>query len=176
MSNFSQNISRLYLLYNPDGTVLINVTQLMDIKDKDFPACGSIDQDHAVIQVANRWRQKINWGMMAKHKDDLYKTIRAYKSYLFEAENEFKVEKDYFHLRGQDNIVRYRPIGTVMVRLHADDTLFETLARIGGVLVSDSKLIVSIPKDLSNDVTDFLLGVEGRFLTEDSEVIFQSDE
>ncbi|MCP3923593.1 MAG: bifunctional proline dehydrogenase/L-glutamate gamma-semialdehyde dehydrogenase [Desulfobacterales bacterium] len=152
------------------------VTQLMEIEDKGFPKVGSIDQDHLVMQVASRWNVKINWGMMAKHKEDLHKTIRAYKSYLYEAEQEFKNEKDYFHLRGQDNIVRYLPIGTVMVRLHEEDTLFETLARVGGVLISGCKMIVSIPKELSNDVTDFLLGVEGRFLTDNSSVLFQTDD
>ena len=59
-----------------------------------------------------------------------------FQSYLYHFEQEFSREKDYFHLRGQDNILRYLPIGTVVVRLHKEDSLFDVLARIAAVKIS----------------------------------------
>ena len=53
------------------------------------------------------------------------KTVHAIKSYLYHVEQKFSRELDYFHLRGQDNILRYLPVGKVMVRLHPDDSLFD---------------------------------------------------
>ncbi len=51
-----------------------------------------------------------------------------------------------------------------MVRLHEDDSLFETLARIAAVKISGCRLRISSPKGLSNPVTGFLHSTEGRRL------------
>jgi hypothetical protein len=50
------------------------------------------------------------------------------------------VEKDYFHLRGQDNVYRYLPISPLMVRLHPDDSLFDILARVAAARVAGCDL------------------------------------
>ena len=91
------------------------------------------------------------------------------------AEQEFRIEKDYFHLRGQDNIIRYLPVGTVAVRIHAEDSLFETLARIAAVRISGCMPIVSLPPELVNTTTAFLDTKEGRALLADTPVIRQTD-
>jgi len=118
----------------------------------------------------------IKWGQMAEYRDDLYRSMRAVKSYLFHAERKFSREEDYFHLRGQDNILRYRPVGRVVIRLHEDDTLFDTLGRIAAAKVSGCRPVVSIPTGLSNPVTAFLFSREGGKLLDGVDAIFQADE
>jgi RHH-type proline utilization regulon transcriptional repressor/proline dehydrogenase/delta 1-pyrroline-5-carboxylate dehydrogenase len=95
-------------------------------------------------------------------KSDIRKTIRTIKSYRYHAEQEFAREIDYFHLRGQDNILRYLPVGTVVVRLHAQDNLFETLARIAAVKITGCRLIISIPRGMQTAAARFLDEKEGR--------------
>ena len=72
--------------------------------------------------------------------------------------------EDYFHLRGQDNVLRYLPLGQVVIRLHQKDTLFETLVRIAAARIAGCTVIVSRPPDLSNQAAAFLADREGRRL------------
>ncbi len=149
--------------------------QFMNFEDISYPKTGAIHNDHALLRLAREWSLKLNWGEFGQVKDDIYKTIRAIKSYLFNAEQEFFAEKDYFHLRGQDNIVRYLPVGRVAVRLHKDDTLFDILARISAVKIAKCDLVVSIPVKMNNMATSFLTGMEGKSFLQDARIIRQTD-
>jgi RHH-type proline utilization regulon transcriptional repressor/proline dehydrogenase/delta 1-pyrroline-5-carboxylate dehydrogenase len=151
------------------------VAQFMDFEDIDFPSTGAIQSDHALLRLVQEWRQKLNWGQMSQLKADLNKTVRAVKSYLYWWEQEFSQEKDYFHLRGQDNIVRYLPVGTVVVRLHANDSLFEVLARIAAAKITGCISWVSHPPELKNRVTDFLHSSPGQKFLGDVPVTAQSN-
>jgi RHH-type proline utilization regulon transcriptional repressor/proline dehydrogenase/delta 1-pyrroline-5-carboxylate dehydrogenase len=151
------------------------VAQFMNFKETDPPPTGAIQNEHVLLQLAQEWQRKTAWGQLEKFKEDLKKTIRAIKSYLYYAEQEFFQEREYFHLRGQDNIVRYLPAGTVAVRLHQEDTLFDVLARMAAVRISGCRLVVSIPSDLSNEVTEFLHGIDGKRLAGDSPIIYESN-
>jgi RHH-type proline utilization regulon transcriptional repressor/proline dehydrogenase/delta 1-pyrroline-5-carboxylate dehydrogenase len=90
-------------------------------------------------------------------------------------EQKFGRDEDYFHLRGQDNILRYLPIEKLVIRLHPDDTLFETLARISAARAANCSPIVSMPEGLSNEVTNFLNGRYGSALLKNIRVVNQSD-
>jgi RHH-type proline utilization regulon transcriptional repressor/proline dehydrogenase/delta 1-pyrroline-5-carboxylate dehydrogenase len=137
----------------------------MEFKDIDWPSVGAIQSDHTLLRLVSEWKQKLTWGQLSEFRTDLIKTIRAVKSYLLHWEQEFSQEKDYFHLRGQDNIVHYLPVGSVVVRIHPDDRLFDVLARIAAVKISGCTLAVSLPKGLDNQITDFLKSIHGkRFL------------
>ena len=143
------------------------VAQFMNFQETDFPTAGAIQNDHMLLRLCHEWQQKLNWGQLSEFKTDLTKTIRAVKSYLYHWEQEFSQEKDYFHLRGQDNRVRYLPIGTVVVRIHSHDTLFDVLARVAAVKISGCTLMVSLAKGVKNPVTEFLEDKPGkRFLGE----------
>jgi RHH-type proline utilization regulon transcriptional repressor/proline dehydrogenase/delta 1-pyrroline-5-carboxylate dehydrogenase len=151
------------------------VFQFMSFEEVDFPPVGAIENDHALLRLALEWRQKLQWGEMKEYKRDLEKVVRAVKSYLYRFERDFAKGKDFFHLRGQDNVFRYLPVGTVVVRLHEQDNLFETLARIAAARISVSNLKVSIPEGLDNEVTRFLQGKEGKKLVGSAPVLFQTD-
>ena len=151
------------------------VAQFMNFEDISYPKAGVVKNDHALLRIAQEWNQKLNWSGFKDFKEDIYKTVRAVKSYLYNAEQEFSPEKDYFHLRGQDNILRYIPAGKVAVRLHENDTLFDLLARIAAAKISRCELIVSIPVELDNPVASFLDGIEGKLFIQDTPVIRHTD-
>lgn len=152
------------------------VSQFLNFEETDLPRINAIEGEHALLRMALAWRRKLLWGQLGPYRDDLHKTIRAIKSYLYQAEQEFYREKDYFHLRGQDNIHRYRPLGTVAIRLHGDDSLFEVLARLAAARIAGNIAVISIPEALDNDVSAFLKTVEGRQIVAQAIVRRQSDE
>jgi len=138
------------------------VAQFMAFEEIRPPASGPLQNPHPLLKLAGQWQQKLDWGEFKNLAVDMQKSIRAIKSYLYHTEQEFDRDIDYFHLRGQANILRYLPVGTVVVRLHEDDSLFETIARIAAVKISGCRLRISCLKGLSNQVTHFLHSVEGR--------------
>ncbi len=151
------------------------VAQFMDIKDLGAPLTGAVKGEHPLMHLTDFLRRKPAQGALQNHKADLCKLSSAVKSYLYAKENEFSVKKDYVHLRGQDNLFGYIPAGRIVVRLHADDTLFEILARIAAVKISGCGLIISILKDLKNETLDFLFSRYGERFSAGAEILYQSD-
>ena len=72
------------------------VAQFMDFTETAVPRIGVIEKETAILRMALEWRQKVNWGLLDPYKEDLGKTIRAIKSYLFHTEKTFSREQDYF--------------------------------------------------------------------------------
>jgi RHH-type proline utilization regulon transcriptional repressor/proline dehydrogenase/delta 1-pyrroline-5-carboxylate dehydrogenase len=151
------------------------VTQFMNFEETAMPPVGPLQKTHPLRYMAQQWQQKLECGKFEGLESDIDKTIRAIKSYLYHAEQEFSRETDYFHLRGQDNILRYLPVGTVVVRLHEKDSLFESLARIAAVRITGCQLIISIPPELQTAVTRFLHEKEGQKLIGDNPVLSETD-
>ena len=152
------------------------VSQFMDFAETGLPPVGALAQEDALLRMALAWRRKLLWGQLEPYREDLAKTIRAIKSYRYHAEQEFHQEKDYFHLRGQDNIHRYRPLGSIVLRLHPEDSLFDLLGRLAAAKIAGNVVVVSLPEDLNNAVTAFLATVEGREILTKTLVRRQSDE
>jgi RHH-type proline utilization regulon transcriptional repressor/proline dehydrogenase/delta 1-pyrroline-5-carboxylate dehydrogenase len=152
------------------------VFQFMDFEDVGFPSAGAIQNDYPLFQLVQEWKLKHDWGRLEAFKTDLFRIIRAVKSYLYHWEQEFSQEKDYFHLRGQDNVVRYLPIGTVVIRIHQNDSLFDALARIAAAKIAGCETSVSLPTALNNTVTTFLYSKKGQQFLNDVPIIHQSDE
>jgi RHH-type proline utilization regulon transcriptional repressor/proline dehydrogenase/delta 1-pyrroline-5-carboxylate dehydrogenase len=151
------------------------VSQFMAFEETAEPPIGAIRDESYLLWLAREWKVELLWGKHGQWKTDLKKTVQAIKSYIYNYEQEFSQEKDYFHLRGQDNILRYLPVGKVLVRLHEDDSLFDVLGRIAAVKISGCDLVISIPTGLENRVTAFLSGKEGRRMVGTSPVLNQSD-
>ena len=151
------------------------VAQFMNFEETGFPPINVIQKETRLLRLAQEWRRKIEWGALPAHAVDLRKTVRAVKSYLYHAEQEFFLEKDYFNLRGQDNIYRYRPISPLVVRLHPDDSLFDILARIAAATIAGCDLAVSIPEGMNTPALDFLMSLEGKRLMGNAAVRRESD-
>jgi RHH-type transcriptional regulator, proline utilization regulon repressor / proline dehydrogenase / delta 1-pyrroline-5-carboxylate dehydrogenase len=152
------------------------VAQFMNFEETAMPAVGPLQHSYSLLQLAQQWQQKLNWGQFSGIETDMRRTIRAIKSYLYHVEREFSRGIDYFHLRGQDNILRYLPVGKLVVRLHAQDSLFETLARIAAARITGCNLRISIPEDLQSPVTQFLHDKEGRRLVGNCPISREEDD
>jgi RHH-type transcriptional regulator, proline utilization regulon repressor / proline dehydrogenase / delta 1-pyrroline-5-carboxylate dehydrogenase len=152
------------------------VAQFMNFIETAPPRMEVIKEENALLRLALEWRQKVRWGRLQPYAEEVNKAIRAIQSYCYHWEQEFGAEKDYFHIRGQDNIHRYQPLGAIGIRLHAHDSLFDTLARIAAARITGNTAVVSIPEDLHNGVTDFLEGSDGRRLLGPSPVHRHTDE
>jgi RHH-type proline utilization regulon transcriptional repressor/proline dehydrogenase/delta 1-pyrroline-5-carboxylate dehydrogenase len=151
------------------------VAQFMEFEDEGLPTVGPIQNSHPLLKLAQHWQRKLDWGEFEDIEADMRKSTRAIKSYIQHVQQEFSREIDYFHLRGQDNILRYLPVGRVIVRVHKDDSLFETLARIAAVKITGCKLWISIPKDLTGSVIRFLEGEDGLRLIGSDPILHETD-
>jgi RHH-type proline utilization regulon transcriptional repressor/proline dehydrogenase/delta 1-pyrroline-5-carboxylate dehydrogenase len=151
------------------------VSQFMNFEETGLPAIDAIQKDSEILRLSQRWRIKLDANHFSGMEADISKTVRAIQSYVYRAEQDFRVEKDFFHLRGQDNIIRFLPAGTVAVRMHEDDSLFDTLARIAAARISGCSLFVSIPPGLVNTTTAFLGSKEGQFILKGASVVRQTD-
>ncbi|WP_319548722.1 bifunctional proline dehydrogenase/L-glutamate gamma-semialdehyde dehydrogenase [Desulfogranum marinum] len=151
------------------------VAQFMHVEEVAHPAEQRLGQDYQLLQLAQEWRQLIQWGKMADIREDVEKLISAVNSYLYNMEARFGQEQDYFHLRGQDNILRYRPITNMVIRVHPQDSAFETFARIAASRVAGCRTTLSIPTSLENSVTGFLETHYGRQLLQEVKVLRETD-
>jgi RHH-type proline utilization regulon transcriptional repressor/proline dehydrogenase/delta 1-pyrroline-5-carboxylate dehydrogenase len=152
------------------------IAQFMDFEETALPVREAIRKPHRLWHLAQQWRKKLDRGEFRQWREDMMKTIYAIMSYAHRVETVFLPMKDYFHLRGQDNLFRYLPVGTVVVRVHQNDTLFETLARIAAVQIAGCTLRVSLPEGLRNEVTSFLGAREGEALIGKAPVFMETDQ
>jgi RHH-type proline utilization regulon transcriptional repressor/proline dehydrogenase/delta 1-pyrroline-5-carboxylate dehydrogenase len=152
------------------------VAQFLETEEIGPPQPGPLGASHPLLRIAQRWQLRLDWNKFGDDAGDIRKTVLAIRSYLYRIESEFSRDLDFFHLRGQDNLLRHLPVGTVVVRLHPQDSLFETLARIAAVKATGNRLRVSVPRGLDTPATRFLYGPEGRRLTGRDPVFQESDD
>jgi len=150
-------------------------TQFMDFTEIGPPETGALENGHTLLHVAQRLSSETAWGQAGAPQEDLKKTVHAIRSYLYWQEREFGKAKDFFHLRGQDNLHRYLPVEGLTIRIHGVDTLFEVLGRIAAGRVAGCRMQVSIPTGLENGVLRFLFGPKGAPFIRGIPVLFQDD-
>ena len=151
------------------------VTQFMRFDEKRPPAAGPIKTPSALLDWSRDMQPKLSRTEYENQAADIGKSIRAINSYLYHRDHTFSAETDFFHLPGQDNLLRYLPLGKVVVRLHADDTLFELIARIAAAKITGNRLWISIPRNLDNMATQFIESASGRRLIGNSPVFHEDD-
>ncbi len=152
------------------------VAQFMRFEEPGPPIIDALNKEHGLLRLVLGWRRKLIWGLVDDDlREDLDRTVRAVKSYLYHYEQEFGRAKDYFHLRGQDNIMRYLPLGRVSVRVHPEDRLFDVLARVAASRICRNEVILSMPPGLENTVTSFLTGHDGKGFLLGTGVVRETD-
>lgn len=77
--------------------------------------------------------------------DEIQRVLAAVDSYQRAMRDEFGLVHDSFHLLGQDNFRRYRPVRALRIRIHPDDSWFETLSRIAAARTVGCRVTVSLP-------------------------------
>ncbi len=152
------------------------VTQFMKFNEIGSPAEVATKYDRRLLRLAKNWMRKTDRSEFKEFQTDIQKSVRAMNSFLYHARHEFRIEKDLFHLRGQDNTIRYFPVGKVAIRVHPEDSLFETLARIAAAQTAKCKVVVSVPQDLDSKIISFLKKRERREFLRKIKITSQSDE
>lgn len=150
--------------------------QFMNVRDIGFPITGAATNKTHLLALMDEWFIALKNKTTDIDETEMLKVISAVKNYHYTFDTEFTNEKDYFHLRGQSNILRYRPTGSLLVRLHEEDTLFETLARVAASVVSGCTPVISIPPKLNNDVVSFLNKIDGQKFIGKTEILYQKDQ
>ncbi|WP_028585880.1 proline dehydrogenase family protein [Desulfogranum mediterraneum] len=151
------------------------VTQFMHFREIAPPPIRPVAEDHPLHQLAQEWTRLLQWGKLTEIREELSRVVSSIYSYLHRMEQTFGREQDFFHLRGQDNILRYLPINRVVIRLHPQDNHFETLARIAAARVAGCAVTLSVPMGLENGVTAFLDSPHGQALLQGVELIEEGD-
>ena len=136
--------------------------QFMDKREIAFPLTPPSRQSHALLQTITHLRRHLATNGLDGFKEELDALYHAIKSYLYHWENEFSLEQDYFHLRGQDNLMRYRSLGHMVIRVHEADTLFDILARVAAADITRNRITISLPPQLATPSVDFLLSGKCR--------------
>jgi RHH-type proline utilization regulon transcriptional repressor/proline dehydrogenase/delta 1-pyrroline-5-carboxylate dehydrogenase len=152
------------------------VTQFMTFLETGSPAEIATKYDRRLLRLAKNWIRKTDRSEFKEFQTDIQRSVRAMNSYLHHARHEFRVEKDFFHLRGQDNTIRYAPVGKVTIRVHPDDSLFEILARVAAAQTAKCKVLVSVPESLESKIISFLKKRERREFLRKIKISAQSDE
>ena len=141
------------------------LVQFMAFDETDFPRTGPVSRESPLLQIIQEWEIKLVWGRLKAWRTDLEKIVFGVRSCLYWMEEAFSREKDYFKLRGEDNIFRYLPYDRVVVRVHGQDTLFEILARVAASRIAGCKTVLSICSGTRSPAVGFLNTTDGvRFL------------
>ncbi len=116
-----------------------------------------------LTKLADRWDTDSRYASYSEQISDLQ---AALQSYLKNFEMEFCKERDYFKLRGEDNIFRYLKVGSVALRVCEQDNLFESMARIFAAKVCDIPVRVSLEETMMNPISQFLFRYSQKILKE----------
>ncbi len=153
------------------------VSQFMAFTETGPPKAGPVRREHRLFQLAREWEEKLRWGQFqTQDTEHIQKICRAIRSYLYRFETVFSGKTDFFHIRGQDNLFRYLPVGRVVARLHEKDTLFDVLARVAATEIAGCRPEVSIPSGMASHAADFLHCPDGRHFLSDWPVTVQDEE
>lgn len=153
------------------------VTQFLDIEEIGPPQIETVSAEHRLLRLAQEWRIQLQWQQWpAEMQTDIDQICNALPSYLLQMATRFGRERDFFHLRGQDNFLRYQPIRKIVIRMHRDDSLFSVLARCAAALIAGcADAVLSLPPDLTNPIATFLASHHGRRFLDGLPILRQSD-
>lgn len=150
------------------------VTQFMDPKELLAPK-STKHYSHDMVSLVKKWNDGVAKGIHEIFSEDFSKLEAALQSYLKNYHEEFSVERDYFKLRGEDNIFRYLPLKKVALRVCEADSLFAVISRIFAAKISKVALHVSIEATSENSVVSFLYENKEHLLSS-SDTLVREDE
>ena len=119
------------------------ITQFIDFEEIAMPTIPK-KVTHPLLSKIDEWINNANEGLYAGSENDFTKLKASLKSYIYNYETEFSIEKDHFHIRGEDNIFRYLPLDRVALRVDKSDTIFEIVSRVLAAHICGVKLYISV--------------------------------
>jgi RHH-type proline utilization regulon transcriptional repressor/proline dehydrogenase/delta 1-pyrroline-5-carboxylate dehydrogenase len=124
------------------------VAQFMDFEDVPTPHDSALPATPTLAALCR--------GLQLEPCDGSAQIVAAALSYECNQRDEFGAEHDHFRLVGQDNVRRYLPVGSVRVRVHADDTAFDVFARACAAHVAGCSVVISHPPGLQSRAVSLL--------------------
>jgi RHH-type proline utilization regulon transcriptional repressor/proline dehydrogenase/delta 1-pyrroline-5-carboxylate dehydrogenase len=118
------------------------VAQFMDFADASAAPVDGIPLTPTLASLCRALQQQ--------PQDGDARVVAAALSYERNQREEFGAEHDHFRLVGQDNVRRYLPVGSVRVRVHANDTDFDVFARACAAHVAGCGVVISTPPGLNS--------------------------
>jgi RHH-type proline utilization regulon transcriptional repressor/proline dehydrogenase/delta 1-pyrroline-5-carboxylate dehydrogenase len=118
------------------------VAQFMDFEDAEVPMPQGLPQSATLAALCR--------GLQSQPGEHDARIVAAALSYERSQCEEFAREHDHFRLVGQDNVRRYLPVGSVRIRVHAQDTAFDVFARACAAHVAGCSAVVSTPPGLDS--------------------------
>ncbi len=101
---------------------------------------------------------------------DAVQIASHFASFLYD---EFLQEHDYVNIRGESNHVRYLPVKTLLLRFEESDALVEILVSIVAAKMAKARIVVSLPKELTNEHTQWLVKKAALLLDAEDEIVQQ---
>lgn len=147
------------------------VTQFMDVKELRRPQVTE-KRTSKLAKLADRWDTDSRY---ADYSDQITDLQAALQSYMKNYEEEFSKSRDFFKLRGEDNIFKYLKLESVALRVCEKDNLFEAMARILAAKVCGVQVKVSLEADMNNPVSQFLFRYSQKIL-KDGDIIKRETE
>lgn len=155
------------------------VAQLMSFQS-DSPVATRADIDRQIHEPALQQLvgelQKLN-GELARDTPRLVSLIAEFED---SARDEFLQDHDHFRLVGQDNIRRYLPVPRLCVRIAANDTWYDLVARVAAARSVGGRVLVSSPPGVHGEFLQTLHDItEGwaadiEFIEEDDEAVINA--
>lgn len=142
------------------------ITQFVDVVEKASPT-NSKKYNNSLTEFISNSKEN------SSDKKDFEKLEVALQSYLENYDNEFSQEKDYAKVRGEDNHFKYLALKNVLIRVCADDTLFEILSRILAAKVAGVEFRVSIE---NNELVKSFLQNAGLLFSAKDSLVEESSE
>ena len=109
------------------------------------------------------------------------KSLATAGNFAYWLEKEFLREHDYARVRGENNIIRYLPVKSVLLRFEENDTLYAMLSSVAAAKMAGAELHISIPRAPVSgallwlrDNSTLLLDKEERLAEEDEAALLRS--
>ncbi len=103
------------------------------------------------------------------------KTLATAGNFAYWLEKEFLTEHDYARVRGENNIIRYLPVKSVLLRFEENDTLYTMLSSVAAAKMAGAQLHISIPRAPVNEALIWLRD-NSALLLEKEESLAEEDE
>lgn len=136
------------------------VTRLVELADQPIDECQLGSESPQLPALAALKRQLEARGSQAVglrfSPGEENRLLRALVTYDRFAREEILAEHDHVRLLGQDNLRRYLPVSPVRIRLHPDDSDWETLARCAAAVSVGCRTAVSFDESIAPRLIDVL--------------------
>ena len=135
------------------------VQQFVSIKEKGLPK--SQNSDHRLVKLV-----KVFCDDMGVDKDFEQKLVTATGSYVYEFESVFSQETDYFQIRGEENVFRYKSLNDILLVFDAD-RLLDSCLLLSAATFAKTRVSVLIRKGNDKEALKALSSLIERIQTQD---------